>query len=55
VDVSSPYYTAQMQVVEDVLSSLGASDIPRIEVFNKADKLEVKTHRQARRALYQRA
>lgn len=42
VDVSSPYYTAQMQVVEDVLSSLGASDIPRIEVFNKADKLEEK-------------
>ncbi len=39
VDLSSPHYRAQMDVVEEVLASLGATDAPRIEVFNKADKL----------------
>ncbi|HWQ58510.1 MAG TPA: GTPase HflX [Clostridia bacterium] len=42
VDVSCPHYRAQMDVVEEVLSSLGASDAPRIEVFNKIDKLDEK-------------
>jgi len=37
IDRSSSYYESQMQVVEEVLSSLGAGDIPRIEVYNKAD------------------
>ncbi len=39
VDVSCPHYRAQMEVVEDVLSTLGAGQTPRVDVFNKADKL----------------
>jgi len=31
-----------MRVVEDVLTSLGAIDTPRIDVFNKIDKPEAK-------------
>lgn len=42
VDVSCPHYKAQMDVVEGVLSSLGASDLPCIEVYNKADRLAEK-------------
>lgn len=42
VDVSCPHYKAQMEVVEEVLSSLDASGLPRIEVYNKADKLAAK-------------
>ncbi len=37
VDRSSSYYESQMAVVEDVLSKLGALDIPRINVYNKCD------------------
>ncbi|MGI6168363.1 MAG: GTPase HflX [Christensenellales bacterium] len=37
VDGSSPYYDVQIQVVEDVLSSLGAGGKPCITVLNKAD------------------
>ena len=40
IDVSSPHHDKQMQVVEDVLADLGAGDKPRIDVFNKTDKLE---------------
>ena len=40
VDASSPYFDVQMQVVEEVLTSLGAGDTPRINVFNKQDKPE---------------
>lgn len=39
VDVSCAFYDKQMQVVEDVLESLHASDIPRITVYNKCDAL----------------
>ena len=39
VDVSCTFYDKQMQVVEDVLESLHASDIPRITVYNKCDAL----------------
>ncbi|MBR5947918.1 MAG: GTPase HflX [Clostridia bacterium] len=38
IDYSSPYHEKQMQVVDDVLSSLNAADIPTIRVFNKIDK-----------------
>lgn len=38
VDSSSDYYESQMRVVEQVLSELGAGDIPRINVYNKQDK-----------------
>lgn len=40
VDVSASYYPSQMQVVEEVLASLGAGDIPCIRVYNKADQAE---------------
>ncbi len=39
VDCASPYYDSQMAVVEDVIASLGASETPRINVYNKTDKL----------------
>ena len=39
VDVASPYYDSQMAVVEDVIASLGAAETPRINVYNKIDKL----------------
>ena len=39
VDVASPYYESQMAVVEDVIASLGAAETPRINVYNKLDKL----------------
>ena len=38
VDASCPFYDTQMQVVEDVLSSLGAGDKPVIVAMNKMDK-----------------
>ncbi len=40
VDCASPYYESQMRVVEDVIASLGAAETPRINVYNKIDKLE---------------
>lgn len=40
IDFSSPYHERQMQVVDDVLASLNASDIPTIRVFNKIDKAD---------------
>ena len=40
IDSSSPYYDVQMRVVEDVLTSLGACDTPRINVYNKIDRSE---------------
>lgn len=42
IDVSCAHYKAQMAVVEDVLSSLGAGETERIEVYNKIDRLEEK-------------
>ena len=40
VDASASYYPSQMQVVEEVLASLGAGDIPCIRVYNKADQAQ---------------
>lgn len=37
IDVSNPEWQQQAQVVEDLISELGASSLPRIEVFNKCD------------------
>lgn len=37
-DASSPHAEVQRQAVEEVLSSLGASEQPRIEVYNKWDQ-----------------
>jgi GTP-binding protein HflX len=40
VDASSPVLAEQMAEVERVLAEIGASDIPQILVYNKADRLE---------------
>ncbi|MBR3299507.1 MAG: GTPase HflX [Clostridia bacterium] len=40
IDFSSPYHEKQMQVVDDVLASLNAADIPTVLVFNKIDRAE---------------
>ena len=42
VDISSDHYQAEMRVVEDVIASLGAADIPRINVYNKIDLIDVR-------------
>lgn len=39
VDISCHYHEKQMRVVDGVLESLHAADIPRIIVFNKADAI----------------
>jgi GTP-binding protein HflX len=40
VDVTDPDAEQQMQAVEKILDELGASDLPRLTVFNKCDLLE---------------
>ena len=39
IDVSNPEWQIQAQVVEDLIVELGASQLPRIDVFNKVDLL----------------
>ena len=39
IDVSNPDWQIQAQVVEDLIVELGASELPRIDVFNKVDLL----------------
>ena len=39
IDVSNPEWKAQAQVVERLIGELGAGELPRIDVFNKADCL----------------
>ena len=39
IDVSNPDWQQQAQVVENLIMELGASELPRIDVFNKADRL----------------
>ena len=43
VDVSSPVFSKNMEVVTEVLHELGAGDRPRFTVFNKTDLLEADT------------
>ncbi len=43
IDISSPYYESQKKVVEEVIASLGATETPRIDVYNKCDKSNVPT------------
>lgn len=38
IDASSPEWREQMAVAEDLIAELGASETPRIEVFNKSDR-----------------
>ena len=40
VDVSNPQWQQQAQVVENLILELGAGDLPRIDVFNKSDRVE---------------
>lgn len=40
VDSSCPYYQSQMEVVEQVVSRLGAGNTPVLEVYNKQDRAE---------------
>lgn len=42
IDSSCPHYDVQMRVVEQVLSSLGAGNTPRLEVYNKIDREDAK-------------
>ena len=39
IDVSNPEWQIQSQVVENLILELGAGELPRIDVFNKADCL----------------
>ena len=41
IDVSNPEWQQQAQVVENLILELGAGELPRIDVFNKADCLPV--------------
>ena len=40
MDASSSWITQQMATVEEVLSDLDAGTIPRLIVFNKADRID---------------
>jgi GTP-binding protein HflX len=37
IDASDPGFERQLEVTNDVLSEIGADDVPRIRVFNKID------------------
>ncbi len=39
IDASNPMWREQAQVVDELITELGAAATPRIEVFNKCDKL----------------
>ena len=39
IDVSNPEWQQQAQVVENLILELGAGELPRIDVFNKCDRL----------------
>ena len=43
VDVASPSWRQKMEVVEQVLTELGAGEKPRMTAFNKCDLLEAGT------------
>nr|WP_264760982.1 GTPase HflX [Aneurinibacillus migulanus] len=40
IDASHPDYQIHMEVVDEVLTELGAESIPRLTVFNKMDRVE---------------
>lgn len=39
-DISSPFIKEEMETVRQILNSLGAEEIPRIEILNKSDLVE---------------
>jgi GTP-binding protein HflX len=49
LDASSPAWPEQKRVVEDVLKTLGADTLPRMELFNKSDALTAAQRAQFRR------
>ena len=44
IDLSCPYYEIQSRVVRQVLETLGASNTPAIEVYNKSDLCDQDIH-----------
>ncbi|MGN1227181.1 MAG: GTPase HflX, partial [Christensenellales bacterium] len=40
VDASDTHYKEQMKITDEVLTKIGAGDIPRIVVYNKIDKCQ---------------
>ena len=40
IDVANPEWQHQAEVVEKLIVELGANEIPRIDVFNKCDRVE---------------
>jgi GTP-binding protein HflX len=43
IDITSPHHSSQIEAVKDILSDLGVTDIPVIEVLNKIDLLPNKS------------
>ncbi len=50
IDASSPQWQEQAEVVDQLIQELGASETPRIEVFNKCDLWtgDIRPHREGR-------
>lgn len=44
VDLSDPAWEAQAATVDKVIAQLGAGEIPRVMVYNKADKCDILPH-----------
>ena len=49
LDAANPSWPDQKKVVEDVLKTLGADTLPRLDLFNKSDALSVSQRAQAKR------
>ncbi|RKJ78079.1 GTPase HflX [Butyricicoccus sp. 1XD8-22] len=44
VDISAPLWESQAATVEKVIGQLGAGEIPRVMVYNKADRCDILPH-----------
>ena len=49
LDAANPSWPDQKKVVEEVLKTLGADSLPRLDLFNKSDALSVSQRAQAKR------
>lgn len=49
LDAANPAWPDQKKVVEDVLKTLGAEKLPRLDLFNKSDALSASQRAQAKR------
>ncbi|MCL2250046.1 MAG: GTPase HflX [Oscillospiraceae bacterium] len=45
IDASSPEWEEQVRVVDDLIVTLGAGETPRIEAYNKCDRIEADARR----------